>query len=114
MKSDIQKIAMVTGAGTGIGRAVASRSGRRVTPSCSPAGAGAAGRPLAAESPAGGAALVVPTDVTRRISVARSSPRPGARFGRLDLLFNNAGARRARVPLEELSLEEWRRWWTST
>jgi NAD(P)-dependent dehydrogenase (short-subunit alcohol dehydrogenase family) len=108
MKSDVEKIALVTGAGTGIGRAVSLAlagdgfslvlAGRRPEPLAAVAGEIAA---------LGGAALAVPTDLRRADSVAALFAAARARFGRLDLLFNNAGALARAVPMEELTLEEW-------
>ncbi len=56
---------------------------------------------------AGAEALAVPTDVTQRASVLALFERTKARFGRLDLLFNNAGIGAPAVPLEELAFETW-------
>ncbi len=103
-------IALVTGAGSGIGRAAALAL----------AGAGfaivAAGRrrePLEETAQAvralGRAALVVPTDVSDPASVDALFAQVGRAFGRLDLLFNNAGAGAPPVALEDLAFEDWRR-----
>lgn len=101
------KVAIVTGAGSGIGRAVAvalAKSGYRV---------GLAGRRAAelegtaAAAPAD-SCLVVPTDVADPAQVEALFTRARERFGRLDLLFNNAGFGAPAVPLEELSIEKWR------
>jgi NAD(P)-dependent dehydrogenase (short-subunit alcohol dehydrogenase family) len=102
------KIALVTGAGTGIGRAVAlalSRAGYAVV---------LAGRRMAAlEETAAGAegrpTLAVPTDVAEPESVRNLFAQTRERFGRLDLLFNNAGTGTPPVPIEELTYEQWRR-----
>ena len=102
------KIALVTGAGTGIGRAVAlalSRAGYAVV---------LAGRRMAAleETAAGAegrATLAVPTDVAEPDSVKTLFAQVRERFGRLDLLFNNAGTGTPPVPIEELTYEQWRR-----
>ena len=102
------KVALVTGAGSGIGRAVALGlledgwrvvlAGRRPEPL----------RALAAEAEArGGVALAVLTDVTVPGSVEALFAAIEARFGRLDLLFNNAGVNAPAVPIDELPLERW-------
>ena len=57
------------------------------------------------EDPARG--LVVPTDVGDAASVRRLFEATRAAFGRLDLLFNNAGANAPGVALEELTVEQW-------
>ena len=103
------KIAIVTGAGTGIGKHTALAllergyavvlSGRR----------GHLLEAVAEESGAGERALAVPTDVTDAASVAALFDATLGKFGRLDLLFNNAGTGAPPVPLEELSLEQWQR-----
>src|SRR5215211_3758124 len=101
------KVALVTGAGSGIGRATAValvREGWAVV---------LAGRrtDALAESArlAGGQTLAVPTDVTDPDAVAALFARTREAFGRLDLLFNNAGATAPGVPLDELPVEAWRR-----
>ena len=110
MRSATAKVAIVTGAGTGIGRAVSLallQAGWSV---------GLAGRrtELLDETArlAGDAkdhALPHATDVADPASVAALFEAVRARFGRLDLLFNNAGTGAPPVPLEELSIEHWRR-----
>ncbi len=103
-----QKVAIVTGAGTGIGKAAALgllREGYAVA---------LAGRReellqvTAAESAAGERALPVRTDVSDPASVAALFAATKARFGRLDLLFNNAGRGAGPVPLEDLDIDKWR------
>jgi NAD(P)-dependent dehydrogenase (short-subunit alcohol dehydrogenase family) len=103
------KIAIVTGAGSGIGKAVALallREGYRV------ALAGRRKEPLdqvVVEAGAGpGSALAVPTDVSDSASVRALFARTKEVFGRLDLLFNNAGVGAPGVNLEELSVEQWK------
>jgi NAD(P)-dependent dehydrogenase (short-subunit alcohol dehydrogenase family) len=102
------KIAMVTGAGTGIGKAVSLallRSGYAVV---------LAGRRrellegTANEAAAGSETLVMPTDVSDPTSVKALFARTQETFGRLDLLFNNAGVGAPPVPPDELSFEKWK------
>jgi NAD(P)-dependent dehydrogenase (short-subunit alcohol dehydrogenase family) len=102
------KVAIVTGAGSGIGRATAlalARDGYAVVL--------AGRRPDALEETAaqaaGGRTLVVPTDVTDAASVHALFEATKLALGRLDLLFNNAGTGAPPVPLEELTVEQWRR-----
>ncbi|MCX5201573.1 SDR family oxidoreductase [Streptomyces sp. NBC_00237] len=104
-----QKIALVTGAGSGIGRAVArelAASGWAV------ALAGRRADPLAETAElaqaAGGDALPVPTDVSDPTSVTALFATVQDHYGRLDLLFNNAGTfGPGNTPTEELSLSDW-------
>jgi len=103
------KIALVTGAGTGIGRAVAlalARDGYAVVL------AGRRREPLektASEAASSGATtLAVPTDIRDREAVHALFARTKETFGRLDLLFNNAGIAARGVPIEELTIDEWR------
>jgi NAD(P)-dependent dehydrogenase (short-subunit alcohol dehydrogenase family) len=104
------KVAIVTGAGTGIGKAVALAllaEGWRV------ALAGRRREPLeqaVLEASAGpDRALAVPADVADPESVRSLFARTRHAFGRLDLLFNNAGVSAPGVPLEDLTVEQWRR-----
>jgi NAD(P)-dependent dehydrogenase (short-subunit alcohol dehydrogenase family) len=98
--------AIVTGAGSGIGRAVA---GALVREGYAVALAGRRRGPLEATADeAGGETLVIPTDVTVPASVTALFDEVERRFGRLDLLFNNAGVGAPAVPLEEISFEQWR------
>jgi NAD(P)-dependent dehydrogenase (short-subunit alcohol dehydrogenase family) len=107
--SDTSKTALVTGAGSGIGKAVALgllAEGYRV--------ALAGRRPDALSRTATEAAgqssnaLVVPTDVTDPTSVRALFDQVETEFGRLDLLFNNAGIGARAVPIEDLTVDEWR------
>ena len=102
-------IAIVTGAGSGIGRAVTlalvkegwsvALAGRRAEQLEKAAGdAGAADRTLA-----------VPTDIADPDSVARLFARTVEAFGRVDLLFNNAGLSAPGVKLEDITVEQWRK-----
>jgi NAD(P)-dependent dehydrogenase (short-subunit alcohol dehydrogenase family) len=99
------KIALVTGAGSGIGRTVAIAlhsagwtvilAGRR--------------REALEETAAGrDRMLVIPADVTDQVQVRALFDQAYAAFGRLDLLFNNAGIGAPGVPMDELTFEQWR------
>jgi NAD(P)-dependent dehydrogenase (short-subunit alcohol dehydrogenase family) len=97
------KIALVTGAGSGIGRAVAQAlngAGYQVV---------LAGRRAAAleETAAGTGMVAVPTDVTKPEQVKALFAEIEQRFRRLDVLFNNAGMSAPAVPMDELSYEQW-------
>lgn len=102
------KVAIVTGGGSGVGRAAALallRDGWNVVL------AGRRPEPLQAvieESQAGSRGLGVPTDVADPASVKALFDAAVKAFGRVDLLFNNAGVNAPGVPLEELSIEQWR------
>jgi NAD(P)-dependent dehydrogenase (short-subunit alcohol dehydrogenase family) len=103
------KVAIVTGAGSGIGKAVALallREGYAV------ALAGRRKDALEATArqgkTAGARALAVPTDVSDPSSVKALFAKTREAFGRLDLLFNNAGIGAPPVPLEELTYEQWK------
>jgi NAD(P)-dependent dehydrogenase (short-subunit alcohol dehydrogenase family) len=108
MTSTTAKIALVTGAGTGVGKAVAialAQAGYTLVL------AGRRPEPLnetAAEINAVGAqALAVPTDVSKREAILALFEKVKTTFGRLDVLFNNAGIGAPPVPLEELPFETW-------
>jgi len=110
MKPQVQnKVAVVTGAGTGIGKAAALallRGGYCVV---------LAGRrpdvlnALAAQVAAPERVWVVPADVSQEASVAALFGAALERFGRVDVLFNNAGTAAPVVPLEDLSLQQWQK-----
>ena len=107
--SSIERIALVTGAGSGIGRQVAialceagysvTLAGRREEPLKETAA-------LAGES--GSRTLVVPTDVSEPSSVIALFDKTREEFGRLDVLFNNAGVNVPGIPMEDLSFEQWK------
>jgi NAD(P)-dependent dehydrogenase (short-subunit alcohol dehydrogenase family) len=102
------RIALVTGAGSGIGRAVALGllkdgfhvvlSGRRPEPLAAVAEAAKA---------AGQQALAIPADVRDPQSVQALFDEIEKRYGRLDVLFNNAGVNAPAVPMDELPVERW-------
>jgi NAD(P)-dependent dehydrogenase (short-subunit alcohol dehydrogenase family) len=102
------RIALVTGAGSGIGRAAALAlqsagysvvlAGRR---------AAELERTAALASPSGGKMLPVPADISKPESVLALFSTTRDAFGRLDVLFNNAGANTPAVPMEELTYEQW-------
>lgn len=103
-----KRVAVVTGAGTGVGKAAALAllkdgysvvlAGRRREPL----------EAVAAGSGAGDRALVWPTDVSDPDSVRQLFDGAVQAFGRVDVLFNNAGVNAPGVPLEDLSLEQWK------
>lgn len=102
------KVAVVTGAGSGIGRAVSLAlqsadysvvlAGRRFEE---------LERTAALASPSGHEMLAVPTDISKPNEVHILFGKTWERFGRLDLLFNNAGISAASVPMEDLSYDQW-------
>ncbi|WP_079226909.1 SDR family oxidoreductase [Pseudomonas putida] len=104
-----KKIALVTGAGSGIGRAVALAL---LEDGFSLVLAGRRAEPLQAvveqALAAGGEALAVPTDVRDEQSVAHLFATIEEVHGRLDVIFNNAGINAPAVPVDELPLENWR------
>jgi NAD(P)-dependent dehydrogenase (short-subunit alcohol dehydrogenase family) len=104
------KIALVTGAGSGIGRA-ASVALQSAGYSVVLAGRHAATleQTAAAAQPSGGRMLVVVADVSQPDSVRGLFAKAQEVFGRLDLLFNNAGISAPGVPMEDLTLERWNR-----
>jgi NAD(P)-dependent dehydrogenase (short-subunit alcohol dehydrogenase family) len=103
----MSKIAIVTGAGSGVGRAAAlalAKDGYSVA---------LAGRrkealeETASLAPAGTKTLVVPTDVGQKPSVEALFAETKKTFGRLDVVFNNAGTNTPPIPLEDLTAEQW-------
>jgi len=103
-----QKVALVTGAGTGIGKAVAlalARDGFAIS---------LAGRrkellEQTAKEAGNAPTLVVPTDVSDPAAIKTLFAKTKETFGRLDLLFNNAGIGAPAVPMEELPYETWKK-----
>ena len=103
------KVAIVTGGGSGIGRAAALAllgAGWRVALAGRRADALQA---TAQQSGAGDRALAVPTDMTDPASVAALFQAAVKAWGRVDLLFNNAGIGLPAAPLEDMSVEDWKR-----
>jgi len=103
-----EKVALVTGAGSGIGKSIALALARN---GYSLALAGRRPEPLRSVAEAiealGRRALAVPTDVGEPDSVDQLFAEIKRHFGRLDLLFNNAGIFARSVSLEELDYREW-------
>ncbi|MGH1361498.1 MAG: SDR family oxidoreductase [Burkholderiaceae bacterium] len=104
--SNETRTAIVTGAGSGVGRASAiallnqgwnvTLAGRREEPLKETAAMADAGK-----------ALCVPTDVGQSDSVAALFSKTVSEFGRVDMLFNNAGVNAPGIPLEDLTDEQW-------
>src|SRR5262249_17304364 len=102
------RIALVTGAGSGIGRAVAltlqangysvALAGRR---------AAQLEKTAALGTPYGGKRLAIPSDISAPAAVRALFARIQVEFGRLDVLFNNAGINAPAVPMEDLAFEQW-------
>ncbi len=104
----MQKVALVTGAGTGIGKSAALallKGGYAVA---------LVGRrkemldKTATESGAGDRALACPGDITQPAVVKEIFAKVKGKWGRLDVLFNNAGMGAPAVPMEDLPLETWK------
>ena len=107
MNETTRKVAVVTGAGSGIGRASAlalARAGYAVTL----AGRRKEALEATAAAVAGAETLIAPCDVADPIAVERMFEATVQRFGRVDVLFNNAGSGAPAVPIDELAVEQWR------
>jgi NAD(P)-dependent dehydrogenase (short-subunit alcohol dehydrogenase family) len=104
----VSRIALVTGAGSGIGRAAALKlqsngydvvlTGRRQAELDKTASLG---------SPTGGRFLAVPADIGKPDQVDRVFAALKSEFGRIDVLFNNAGMGAPPIPMDELTFEQW-------
>ena len=104
----VEKVAVITGAGTGIGKAVAlamAKDGYAVVL----AGRRADKLAETAEEAGNAKTLSVPTDVSDVKSIRALFARVKKDFGRVDLLFNNAGIGAPAVPMEELPIETWKK-----
>jgi NAD(P)-dependent dehydrogenase (short-subunit alcohol dehydrogenase family) len=109
MTASNKKVAIITGAGSGIGKACAvallqagwhvAFAGRR---------ADVLDQAVASAGDAASRGLAVPTDVADPESVRKLFASTVAAFGRVDLLFNNAGVNAPGTPLEDLGVEQWR------
>jgi NAD(P)-dependent dehydrogenase (short-subunit alcohol dehydrogenase family) len=103
----LSKVTLITGAGSGIGRAVAvgfAKAGHQLVL------AGRRAHTLSVTAAImGGSPLIVPVDVADAASVQNLFTRVRERFGRIDILFNNAGTTADPLPIDELSLEAWRK-----
>ncbi|MCW5626099.1 MAG: SDR family oxidoreductase [Burkholderiales bacterium] len=103
-----KRVALVTGAGTGIGKSATLAllkdgyhvvlAGRRVEPL----------EQVITQSGAGSRALAVSTDVADPVSVKALFAKTKDTFGRLDVLFNNAGVGAPGIPMEDLTFEQWK------
>ena len=107
--SSHNKVAIITGAGSGVGKATALaflKDGYRVVL------AGRRAEPLNDVIKEAGAtaanALAVPTNVADQVSVQALFAATVKAFGRVDVLFNNAGVNAPGIPLEELTLDQWK------
>jgi NAD(P)-dependent dehydrogenase (short-subunit alcohol dehydrogenase family) len=103
------KVALVTGAGSGVGRAAAlalHRAGYSVM--LAGRRADELEKTASLAQSGGGRMLPVPTDITDPAAVRALFARTREAFGRLDLLFNNAGMGAPAIPMEDLTVEQWK------
>jgi NAD(P)-dependent dehydrogenase (short-subunit alcohol dehydrogenase family) len=102
------KIALVTGAGSGVGRATAlALMGAGYTVVLTGRRRDALQETLGLKQRGKGKGVIIPSDVTKPKSVAALFAKVKEKFGRLDVLFNNAGVSAPAVPLEDLPFETW-------
>ncbi|CAN1556241.1 FabG Dehydrogenases with different specificities (related to short-chain alcohol dehydrogenases) [Rhabdaerophilaceae bacterium] len=107
--STLGKVALITGAGSGVGRAVATtflQNGYRVALVGRKAETLSETRGLAEAHPSH--SLVLPTDVTDHVAVDAAFDETVAQWGRVDVVFNNAGVGAPPVEWDELPIEQWK------
>jgi len=105
----VGKVALVTGAGSGIGRAVATALlGEKYKVVLTGRRADALNETLTLAKAPKDSAVAVPSDVTDPKSVKALFKTLNEKFGRLDVLFNNAGVGAPAIPLEDLTFEQWK------
>lgn len=106
--SSMEKVAIVTGAGSGIGRATALALAQQQYAVVLAGRRSEALEATAAQAVAG-TVIAVPTDVSQPESVQALFAKTKENFGRLDLLFNNAGTNAPATPFEDLPVDAWQR-----
>ncbi len=107
--SSTNKVAIVTGAGTGIGRAAAlALLGAGYSVGLAGRRAEGLAETIDIAGDNGGRALAVPTDISDPDQVAALFAAIKEAYGRLDLLFNNAGSGAPPIPMEDLTFEQWK------
>ena len=108
--SDSTRVAIVTGGGSGIGRAVAlALQGANYNVALAGRHRSSLEETISQAASGGGEMRAVPTDVADPLSVKALFTDVRQAFGRLDVLFNNAGIGAPAKPMEELTVEEWRK-----
>ena len=106
--ANTMKVAIVTGAGTGVGRAAAlALSRKKYTVVLAGRRASLLEETAKVAEDWGGNTLVVPSDIANPESIKNLFTKTHSAFGRLDLLFNNAGLGAPPVPLEDLTVDQW-------